>query len=410
MSDLAAALWDALRELAIYPSFVVRVLPLVGRELRRWREAARAIPDAELRTQALASIEKKKFHCFGGAVLALTDALRLPGLVQAIVALQTISDYLDNLCDRSAVAARLAEGARSGSSGGRVAEGFQTYMLLHEAMMCAVDPDRPRADYYQRYMLERVVGSQAASPAHPTPADGGYLDRLVEASCQTLRDLPGYRVARPLVLDLVRLYSELQSTKHLSPSVRDDLMGQWFMARRTGGSGAKTCPDPSPASGAWLGRDLLWWEFGAATGSTLGMFAVICASGDERLSAAAVKSLVRVYFPAICALHILLDYYIDQEEDSLGGDLNFLARYSSPDDALKALDAFIRWSSSEASVCQPNPHLHRAVVRGLLALYLSDPKVRQGMSRQARSLIRAARGLSGLLRAACSVVRRLFGF
>jgi tetraprenyl-beta-curcumene synthase len=377
-------LQDGLRELAAYPRFVLRVLPLVERELREWREAARAIPDAELRTQALASIEKKKFHCSGGSVLALLDTRRLPELVRAIVAIQTVSDYLDNLCDRSASSARLA---------GSASEGYRTYMLLHEAMLCAVDPDRQTADYY----------------AECGQRDGGYLGRLVEASRKTLRGLPGYPVAKPLVSDLVRMYSELQSIKHLSPAIRDGLMEQWFRARWKDRPPAWLSPDPAQA--ALLNRDLTWWEFGAAAGSTLGMFALICASGDVNLSPDATKALAAAYFPAICGLHILLDYYIDQEEDVRGGDLNFVSHYRTEEEALDALRAFVRRSLSEAGVCRLSPHVHHAVVRGLLALYLSDPKIRQqGMSAQARSLVRAGGSVTGFLRTSCAVVRRLSGF
>ena len=35
------------------------------------------------------------------------------------------------------------------------------------------------------------------------------------------------------------------------------------------------------------------------------------------------------YFPYIQGLHILLDYLIDQEEDKVGGDLNFCFYYEN---------------------------------------------------------------------------------
>ena len=59
------------------------------------------IPNPELRTQALASIEHKTFHCEGGGILALMAKKEYKKAVKFIVAYQTISDYLDNLCDRS---------------------------------------------------------------------------------------------------------------------------------------------------------------------------------------------------------------------------------------------------------------------------------------------------------------------
>src|SRR5664280_798366 len=75
--------------------------PCVHAHLRHWTERARAIPSPELRTQALASIADKTFHCEGGGIYGLLAGQRYREAVRFIVAYQTISDYLDNLCDRS---------------------------------------------------------------------------------------------------------------------------------------------------------------------------------------------------------------------------------------------------------------------------------------------------------------------
>ena len=78
-----------------------QVLPQVHRELSYWKSRASEIPNPELRNQALASIEHKTFHCEGGAILSLTAKGNYKQAIRFIVAYQTISDYLDNLCDRS---------------------------------------------------------------------------------------------------------------------------------------------------------------------------------------------------------------------------------------------------------------------------------------------------------------------
>ncbi len=399
-----------LRELIVYPRLLTRVLPVVERELALWRDEARAIPDEDLRTQALSSLEKKKFHCVGGSVLALMAPRRkwLKPLVRAIVAIQTISDYLDNLCDRSLVADRVAMEEPGGAGVGP----YPAFMELHESMLCAVDPDRSvPADYYRLYMRSLAVGGrdvgEAAGPGdggyldgvhsdagHP---DGGYLDRLVETSRLTLRELPGYSSAKPLVTKLVSLYSELQAGKHMPLSVRDGVMERWFL-ERAGDYGADC-----------LG--LRWWEFAAAAGSTLAVFALICASTDAALTPSAAMQLAGTYFPNICGLHILLDYYIDQAEDVGGGDLNFAACYPSYEDAVDALDRFTQRSMIGASSLDLNRGLHQAVVRGLLAMYLSDPKVEaQGFGRDASRLTRTAGGMAPYLRLSCTRIRRLAGF
>ncbi len=49
-----------------------KVFPTVHQELAYWKNRAEQIPDPELRSQALASIGQKTFHCEGGSIMALT--------------------------------------------------------------------------------------------------------------------------------------------------------------------------------------------------------------------------------------------------------------------------------------------------------------------------------------------------
>lgn len=75
-------------------------IPETRKALDAWRAQAETIPNEELRTQALASLRDKQFHCEGGTVYALADMPNRHILIPLIVSYQTISDYLDNLCDR----------------------------------------------------------------------------------------------------------------------------------------------------------------------------------------------------------------------------------------------------------------------------------------------------------------------
>lgn len=301
--------------------------------------------------------------------MSLTCKRKMEELVKAIVAIQTVSDYLDNLCDRM--------------------DGFpdpDNFALLHEAMMCCVDPERPSQDYYRLCRTDR--------------GDGGYLDSLVEASRSVLRDLPNYPIARKAVSRLARLYSELQVTKHQDRGLRDALMSDWFVRRASEEQWRLQCDG------------LKWWEFGAAAGSTLGMFSLICASARDDFRQEDITALDRAYFPAISGLHILLDYFIDQEEDRAGGDLNFVSYYSSPDDAEKALLGFIERALRDASsLPRSGRDIHVAVVKGLLAMYLSDPKVRrQGLSTSAEKMVVTAGMDAKFLTKSCGLVRRAFRF
>ena len=109
------------------------IIPRVEVELARLTEQARLIDDGELRTQALSSLKNKAFHCYGGSVLALlAPRSRWPDLIVLITAFQTISDYLDNLCDRVGITDQ------------------QAFYRLHESMFAQLNRDR-MVDYYDLY-------------------------------------------------------------------------------------------------------------------------------------------------------------------------------------------------------------------------------------------------------------------
>ncbi|MBD2872971.1 tetraprenyl-beta-curcumene synthase family protein [Paenibacillus arenilitoris] len=301
------------------------VLPGVDKELGQLRAIAERIPDPELRAQALASMASKKFHCQGGGVYAAANLEHRDKLIPLIVALQTISDYLDNLCDRS------------------TSLDPDDFRLLHQSMLDAVNPGVPLRDYYA---------------LRAENDDGGYLHHLV-TTCQTQAEkLPSYGSVRKHVTELVGLYADLQVYKHIRKDLREQHLLAWWERHR----------------GDY--PNLRWNEFAAATGSTLGMFMLFLAAGEETLSeqdAAAIKS---IYFPHVCGLHILLDYLIDQEEDYAGGDLNFCNYYEDGTQLAHRMDLIVNRAREDVEKL-PASRFHRLIIEGLLALYLSDPKVRR---------------------------------
>lgn len=301
------------------------VLPDVRARLAEWRRAAEAIPDPELRKQALMSIDTKQFHCEGGAIYAAADLTSRHVLIPLIVAFQTISDYLDNLCDRS------------------TSLDANDFRLLHRAMLDAVDPNASPADYYA---------------LHPESDDGGYLTQLVR-TCQTcICLLPSYETVRRDVKELVGLYCDLQVYKHIHPDQREQALAAWWSTHSDKYS------------------EVLWNEFAAATGSTLGVFMLFLAAARRNLPGEESARIRKAYFPYICALHILLDYLIDQEEDRQGGDLNFVRYYDSAEFAAERIGLIAR-RACEYSKTLRDARFHRMIVEGLQALYLSDPKAGQ---------------------------------
>ena len=342
------------------PRFLTGVLPRVSREMRRWEQSLTLQADWPLLQQALSSLSRKRFHAQGGSFYALysPNADCSKNLVTLIVALQTISDYLDNLCDRGGVYDEAA------------------FRCLHKAITASLTCGPAREhDYYRFY---------------PAKNDGGYLEALV-AQCRTCTgSLPAYREVQPEILHLASLYNDLQVYKHLNPLVRASRLKRWFRE--------KAAPTKPP---------LQWWEFAAACGSTLAIFALFGLAARPGTGPREAGRVVSAYFPWVCGLHILLDYWIDQDEDIRGGDFNFAACYPSPASAVERLRLFLDKALEETAKLD-RPSFHHTVILGLLAVYLSDPKVKsQNLQGQANTLLSAGGGRAKLYYRLSLLLRRL---
>lgn len=329
------------------------VIPTVEEQLRSWDSMARAIPDDSLRKQALASLSAKRFHCQGGAVFAAGPGAHRLEVLRFIVALQTISDYLDNLCDRAGVIDEAA------------------FRLLHQAMLDAVTRSGTESGLY--YDL------------FPFRNDGGYLQALVNTCREALAPLPSYDVVKSKMQRLVDLYVDLQVYKHVEHSVRLPRLVSWFQRE-------------------WEGEfQLHWQEFAAACGSTLGVFALCYEAASP--GPVDLQPLLDFLFPWAAGFHIMLDYLIDLSEDEEGGDLNFVDFYTDLDEA----EQRIGWFYEEAMKRVPeqgNRALYTLVLHGLPALYLTDPKVAlQGQTDLADRLLRRGGHHARILRVMCRWAR-----
>lgn len=323
-SDLVANYVRQVPNPVLIYKFVNSVFPLVKRNLRHWENQANLSPDKVLAKQAIASMSSKSFHCLGGSIYALYPGVITEDVVTFIVAYQTISDYLDNLVDALEV------------------QDERAFTQLHLAMTEALEPKAERSDYYAFY---------------PHHEDGGYLAALVQTCQEKVGSLPSYSFVKEDMLWLAELYSSLQTTKHLDESEREGKMLSWIQVHLPHYPG------------------LSEWEFAAATGSTLGIFCMYAAAHDPLLQQEDVRRIKQAYFPWIEGLHILLDYFIDIEEDRETSQLNFVEYYESKEERKERLSFFVQASLQKARQL-PYPKFHEAVVKGLLAMYLSDEKGR----------------------------------
>lgn len=348
-------MWEKVHSLRLIYKFVSQVFPLVNTELSYWHSYAQAYAEKELSLQALASIEHKRFHCLGGGIYSLYQNVDMPSFIRLTTALQTISDYLDNLCDRTPF------------------PNEQAFRQLHLAMTDALHTDGILQDYYKFYSFKQ---------------DGNYLNSLVLTCQQEVSKLSAYSVVKSDILKLASWYSELQIYKHLEPALRRKKMDSWAKEQLTHYD------------------DILFWEFAAAAGSTLGIFVLLAAANKPSLSQQESSQLFLAYFPWICGLHILLDYFIDREEDTVCGDLNFTTYYTDNSEMMSRLMLFINHAASKAGTL-PQPVFNQTVVYGMLAMYLSDPKALSPKEKPiTKKLLNYAGSYTKILQLLCLLLRR----
>ena len=303
-------------------AFLRRIVPLASRSLAGIEADAQRIPDALLREQALSSVQNKAYHVAGGCILAnFLPPEQARRYVEIVAPLESIYDYLDNLCDRHPNVPTDA------------------YPVLHHAIADALDPDAGVRDYYA---------------AGPSADDGGYLASLVRRSQDGIRALPGRAALAPHFAEAGQLYAGLQTYKHLKPGERERACLEWFAAY------AERFPE------------LGWYEFASAAGSQFQVYVPLYFAmlGE----AAAADEAYRAYFPAVAALHVLLDAFIDQAEDREHGELNLFDCYGTQDRARTRMQQLAEraYHSFERL---PRPHEHRFLLRTMALFYLTHPKL-----------------------------------
>ncbi|MHB1505248.1 MAG: DUF2600 family protein [Sulfobacillus sp.] len=313
--EAAGQLFATTRHIATY---LGRVRPQVQQALAPIVRRSHLIEDPVYRQLAHSALESKRFHCQGAAVLADGDL----ALTQLIVCYQTLCDYLDTLTDR---------GPELSS---------QAISDLHSVLP---------------YALSTSVSLPDASLANRLP-DSGYLSWLATSCRQQMTRLPGLSQIRPELDWLAQRYAELQSLKH-APDAEGRAPGLEAWANRHN-------------TGRW---PVTWWEFAAATGSTLGVFSLLGEARRPKPSPAQIAGLRDAYFPWIGGLHIMLDYLVDQEEDERGRDFNFVSCYADQAAVVAALTQ-LHSTGQQLVAALPDAEIHQWILAGLPTFYLADRK------------------------------------
>lgn len=318
--------------------FLVNVVPLARTALARLEHLAERIPDAQLRAQARFGLRAKAYHVAGACILStLLPSEAREHYVDIVAPLEAIYDFLDGLCDRHPLTTPKA------------------FRQLHLALADALDPSRPLADYY-------AYG--------PPGDDGDYLASLVRRVRKALSRLADYELLLPYFAEAATLYADTQTYKHLPAGEREQACVAWHAER-----------------GKPFG-DLTWWEFAAAAGSQFQvygpLYAAFCSRFDE------IKASYEAYFPAFSALHVLLDSFIDQQEDHEHDELNWIDCYPGGFEQFSQRAGELGRRAREGFARLSMPRAHTFALRIMALFYLTHPKVReQALDQEAIALLGA---------------------
>jgi tetraprenyl-beta-curcumene synthase len=356
LADLREA-WDLASAFAGYRATVI---PPLRREIRRWGQRARLIPDPVLRRQAVEALEGKVANVEAIGVFAtLAPRAQRRRAIAAMATLQIAVDYIDTL---SEVAGEDA-----------LADALQ----LHRALAAALTPGAEPEDWYRHH--------------HPHRDDGGYLSELVAACQNAIRGLPAEAAILPLAREAARRCGEGQSRTHAAAHGHDGGVP-------AGGVGALQ---------HWANElesppGYRWWEVAAGASSSVAAHALIAAAATPGTSAQQARLIDDAYFPPVGALTVLLDDLVDLEQDNKAGEHNYIGYYRDSGEAGDRL-ALIASRAAAAITELPRRRRHEAVLSGVGGFYLSAPGSRTRFAGPVRdrlldSLSTSARLLATALR------------
>ncbi|HEY4278790.1 MAG TPA: DUF2600 family protein [Conexibacter sp.] len=331
-------------------------LASTAREMRGWRALAERIPDGPLREDAMHALDHKRGYADGAALFTILPRRRHRGLLSTLLAYETAVDYLDNVSERHPT----------------YANGQQ----LHLALIDALDPTRPMADYYRH---------------SPWRDDGGYLNALVEtcrAGCDTL---PSYALLRPYLAREAYRSRVLGLNHELDPALRDAGLRAWAQ---------EEYPDE---------RELAWYELSGAASATLFTHALLALAADPTTDEAAIAAVSAAHWPWIALATTLLDSWVDVVEDAANGGHCYFDHYPSHELALVRTHESVA-RAMQAATLAPRRHRHTIIAACMVSLYLSADYAASREERATTGSLTAAGGsLVRLLVPILRTWRRFYG-
>jgi hypothetical protein len=310
------------------------------RELAHWQLQASAIADSQLRELALEKLDGEAFNAEVASTLATLAPRRArERVVEAIVALEVLFDYLDGRTERAG-ADPLAEGRRA----------FEPFIAAVEAG-AGVDATAGR------------------SQADQSDDDGAYVWALSEHVRERAGALPSFAVVGDLAAAAAQRCAEAQTRLHAAAALGDQQLQEW-------------------AQHASAGSGLRWQEYvGSCASSVLVVHALIAAAARPALARAEAVALDEAYL-AIAALITALDSLVDEKDDAQRGERGFIRLFEDGDGLQARLTVLTRLALARAREA-PNGAHHAMTLAGVAAYYTTHPGARSPRMRQIAAAVRA---------------------
>jgi tetraprenyl-beta-curcumene synthase len=315
------------------------VAPIVRTQLARWEQAARAIPDPQLRTLALGKLHDERFNAQVAATLATTAPRTCrDDVVEAIVALQVLYDYVDVVSEQSPADPPMGE--------------RRLFAALTNAVSVPADVTRKSFEL-------------------PQNNDGGYLERLARTVYLAFAQLPGSVAVTAIAQGAAERCGEAQILHHEASR----------SGSRLGISDLRDWATPR-AAGTGLG----WQELLAgSTASVLAIGALIAAAADPLTTPENAAELDRTYL-SIGALS-MLDSLVDRAQDIATGQLSYMDLYGGPEAMASGLANAARDGIARARGL-PNGAHHVMTLVGVVGYYASAPAANAPFARPVISRLR----------------------
>lgn len=302
-----------------------------AKQTHQWSQGAGSIPDDSIRAAAMRTFERG--HLAGATLFATLNSHRNPELLRAVLAYQTIVDFLDDLHQRHPTAVN----------------GQRLYLALVDALI----PGGPLPDYYAHHCAEN---------------DAGYLSSLIQDCRRHCAALPSFTKVQTRAVREARRTQRALTVGHCPDETsRERGLRRWVERE-------------FPASGQWR-----WYEQAAAASGQLSTYVLLALAAKADLEEGELDVTHAAYWPVIPALTTML------ESLSGDGDHRYIAHYQGrPADRLTELIEIAAGRLADL----PDGDRQRVVLASMIALSLvEDNALSEETDSQRRQLLERAGAL-----------------